>query len=211
MTNLQFRVLAAHPEPHAAAPTLVFRILIQSHAPVHAILLNCQLQIEPRRRPHRPSEQECLQDLFGEASRWKDTLRPLLWTRASLTVPAFAESIEIDLPVACTYDFDVSAAKYLEALEDGEAPLLFLFSGTVFAKTANGFQVEQVPWDKEASYRMPLEVWRGLMDSFFPGCVWIRLGHESLNLLQRFRARNGLLSWDDTIQALVGAREAAAQ
>lgn len=211
MIGLQFRVLASRPEVHAAAPTLVFQIRIESPAPVHAILLHCQLQIEPRRRPHQPSEQERMQDLFGEASRWKDTLRPLLWTRGSLTVPAFADSVEIDVPVACTYDFDVAAAKYLDALEDGEVPLLFLFSGTVFAKTANGFQVEQVPWDKEASYRMPLEVWRDLMDAYFPGCAWIRLRRESVDALQRFRARHGLLSWDDTIEALVGAREAAAQ
>jgi len=211
MTGLQFRVLDARPELHGAVPTLVFRIGIQSAVPVHAILLNCQLQIEPRRRPHLASEQERMLDLFGEAPRWKDTLHPLIWTRTSLTVPSFAESVEVDFPLACTYDFEVATAKYLDALEGGHVPLLFLFSGSVFAKTTNGFQVEQVPWDKEASYRMPLEIWRGLMEAYFPGCAWIRVRRESLDALQRFRARQGLLSWDDTIQALVAAKGAAAQ
>ena len=46
-------------------------------------------------------------------------------------VPGFEGTTVIDLPITCTYDFEVVAAKYLEALEDGEVPLLFLFSGTM--------------------------------------------------------------------------------
>jgi Family of unknown function (DUF6084) len=63
------------------------------------------------------------------------------------------------VPVACTCDFEVTAAKYLDALEGGDVPLLFLFSGTVFAKAENGFRVEQVAWDKESAYRVPVAVW----------------------------------------------------
>jgi len=126
-------------------------------------------------------------------------------------VPAFEESVEIDLPVPCTYDFEVAAVKYLDALEGGEVPLLFLFSGTVFAKAANGFRVEQISWDKEAGYRMPVKVWRDLMDAYFPGCAWIRLRRENLDALQRFRVRNGFLNWDDAIEALIGRGEAAAR
>ncbi len=211
MIELRFAVLDAHADPHGAAPTVVFRVRLQASAAVHAILLRSQLQIEPRRRSHAVSEQERMVDLFGEADRWKDTLRPLIWARTSLTVPAFEESIEVDLPVACTYDFEVAAAKYLDALEGGVVPLLFLFSGTMFVKSPNGFRVEQVPWDREAPYRMPVQVWRDLMEAHFPGCAWIRIRRESLDALQRFRARNGLLSWDDAIEALVGRGEAAAR
>ena len=211
MTGLKFAVVEARADSHAAAPTLLFRLRIQSLRPVHAILLRCQLQIEPRRRPHRPSEQERLADLFGDAPRWKDTLKPLIWSRSSFTVPAFDDSIETELAVACTYDFDVAAAKYLDALEDGEIPVLFLFSGTIFAKEADGFRVEQVPWDNEASFRMPVRLWRDLMNAFFPDCAWIRLRRESLDSLQRFRARNGLASWDEVLEALIGRAEAAAR
>jgi hypothetical protein len=143
--------------------------------------------------------------LFGEPSRWRETLKPLLWTNTSLVVPAFEGSAEIDLPVTCTYDFEVVAAKYLSALEDGEVPLLFLFSGTVFVKTGHGFQVEQIPWDREAAYRMPVRVWRELMDAYFPGSAWIRVRRETLTALQRFRAGNAASSWDDAIEALMNA------
>jgi hypothetical protein len=207
-----FTVLGAHPEPHAAAPTLVFRIRIDA-APaqsVHAVLLRCLIQIEPRRRRHAPTEQERMTDLFGEPERWHDTLHPLVWARTSISVPAFDRSIEIDVPVACTYDFEVAAAKYLAALDGGDVPLLFLFSGTVFVKAENGFRVEQVSWEKESTYRMPVELWRDLMDAFFPGCAWIRIRRESLDRLQRFRALHGYLSWDEVIEALIGLKEAAA-
>ena len=38
--------------------------------------------------------------------------------------PASPASTEVDLPVTCTYDFEVAAAKYLHALDDGEIPLV---------------------------------------------------------------------------------------
>src|SRR5262249_8283683 len=156
------------PEPHAVVPTLNFRLCVRetSGAPIHSILLRCQMQIEARRRHHNAAEQERLTDVFGEPSRWPDTLRALLWAQMTIVVPAFEGSTEIDLPVPCTYDFEVTAAKYLQSLDDGEVPLLFLFSGTVFAKADNGFRVGQVPWDREASYRMPVKVWRDLMESY---------------------------------------------
>jgi Family of unknown function (DUF6084) len=211
VTGLAFSVVDARPDAHAASPTLVFRVRILSAQPVHAILLRAVMQIEPRRRRHAPGEQERLADLFGEPGRWRDTLRPLVWARTTVSVPAFDESIDIDLPAACTYDFDVAAAKYLDSLESGEVPLLFLFSGTVFVRTERGFQVQQVPWDKEAAWRMPIELWRQTMDAHFPGCAWIRMRRESLDALQRFRVRNGLTSWDEAIEALIGAAAGAAR
>jgi len=205
VTNLSFSIAAARAEPHAAVPTLNFRLGIREAEgkPVHSILLRCQMQIEARRRRYAAVEQERLADLFGEPSRWADTLRALLWAQMTIVVPAFEGSTEVDLPIPCTYDFEVTAAKYLQSLEDGEVPLLFLFSGTVFAKAENGFQVGQVPWDREASYRMPVAVWRDLIEAYFPGCGWIRLRRDALDALQRYRARNGMASWEEAIESLL--------
>jgi hypothetical protein len=204
VTNMRFSVMDARADAHAAVPTLAFHLRIAAAGPVQAMLLRCQLQIEPRRRPHTENEQQRLTDLFGEPSRWRDTLKPLIWSRTSLSVPAFADSIEIDVPVPCTYDFEVVSAKYLDALAGGEIPLLFLFSGTVFSKAAEGFRVEQVPWDKEAPYRMPVRIWRELMDAYFPGSAWVRLGRESFDALQRFRTEHGFATCDEALEALVG-------
>ena len=47
-------------------------------------------------------------------------------------VPGFTGSTELDLPVPLTYDMEIGATRYFAGLEDGEVPLLLLFSGTVF-------------------------------------------------------------------------------
>ncbi len=213
MLDLNFAVTAASAAANAAAPTLNFRLHISESggAALHAVLLRAQVQIQPRSRKYSPAEQERLAELFGTPDRWRDTLRPLLWTQASLIAPSFTGSADLDLPVACTYDFEVIAGKYLRALEGGEVSLLFLFSGTTFAKTETGFRVEQIPWEKEAGFRLPVSTWRNLMDSYFPGAAWIRLRHETLDALQRLKAHRAHFTLDETIAELIdGAREPVA-
>ena len=209
MSSLSFAVLGARAEPFAAAPTLVFRLRIEEATGerIHTLALRCQIQIEPRQRRYSEPEEERLLELFGEPQRWGQTLKTVLWTHASLMVPGFSGSTEIDLPVPCTYDFEVTAAKYFHSLDDGEIPLLLLFSGTVFARGQTGFSVEPVPWEKEAAFRLPVAVWREVMDRYFPNSAWIRLRRDSFDALHRFRGERALPTWDDAIEALL--REAA--
>ena len=205
MSDLAFTIIDARVEPYAVIPTLLFRLQIteSSGERIHAIALRSQIQVEPRQRRYSHNEEDLLIELFGAPDRWSGTLRSLLWTQASLMVPGFEGTTVIDLPITCTYDFEVVAAKYLEALEDGEVPLLFLFSGSIFARGQLGFSVEQVPWEKEAKYRMPVRLWRDLMDRYFPGSAWIRLRRDSFDALYRFKGRHALLTWDDAIETLL--------
>jgi hypothetical protein len=78
----------------------------------------------------------------------------------------------------------------------------------VFAVTEGKLQVQQVPWSKEASYRLPVSVWREAIDDHFPGSAWIRMTRETLDELQRFKTRQALPTWDATLRALL-ARAAA--
>ncbi len=208
MTELAFEVLGVRPQEHAAAPHLLFRLRISetSSEVVHAMALRCQLRIEPQRRPYDAAEQEGLADLFGTSDRYGSTLKPFLWTHATAMVQGFTGSTEIDLPVACTYDFDVSATKYLHALRGGDVPLILLFSGTVFTRGVTGFSVEQLSWSLEAPCRLPVSAWRELMDLYFPGGGWIRLDHATLDALQRYRSARGLTSWEGTFDALLPAQ-----
>jgi hypothetical protein len=205
MIALGFQVLGVRAEPYAAVPTLMFRLRIteETGERIHTIALRCQIQIEPRQRHYEGVEKERLFELFGEAPRWGETLQTLLWTHATLMVQGFTASCEVDLPVACTYDFEISAAKYFHALDDGEIPLLMLFSGTAFTRGQTGFSVEPVPWEKEAHFRLPVRVWRELMDHYFPGGAWIRLRRESFDALHQFRGRRALATWDDAVEALL--------
>jgi len=174
---------------------------------VHALVLRCQIRIEPQRRRYSVEEEERLYELFGETPRWGDTLRPFLWSHVSAALGCFSGSTELDLPVGCTYDFEVTAAKYLHALAGGEVPLLLLFSGTAFTQGSGGFAAEPVGWDREASYRMPVAVWRDLMDQYFPNSGWLRLGRGTLDALQQFKASRALPTWDQALTQLL--KEAA--
>jgi hypothetical protein len=205
MTELVFECLGARAEPYVAAPTLLFRLRLAetTGARIHAIALRCQLRIEPQRRRYSDGEAGNLSDLFGEPQRWGDTLKPLQFATVPLMVPGFTGSAEVDLPVACSYDTEVAATRYFHALEGGEIPLLLLFSGTVFVRGASGLSVEQVPWHKEASYRLPVAVWRELMDMYFPNSTWIRIRRETFDALQRFKSRQTLPTWDHALEALL--------
>ncbi|WP_214321759.1 DUF6084 family protein [Nonomuraea sediminis] len=203
MAELGFACLGSRVKTHAAFPTLLFRLRVTSQADVHAILLRCQIRVEPHLRRYGPDEAELLGDLFGDPSRWGDTLKPLQFADVAVTVPGFTGATEIDVPVPCGYDLEVAAGKYFAALDDGEIPLLMLFSGTVFTRADNGFAVQQVPWHCEARHRLPVAVWRELMDHYFPGTGWLRLSRGTLRDLHRFKSAHALATWDDVMQALL--------
>ena len=205
MAELSFQVLNAAPEKYAAVPTLLFGLQVadSSGALIHNIALRCQIRIEPQRRRYTGPEEARLVELFGDTPQWGDTLKPFLWTHVSHMLPGFRDTTEVPLPVPCSYDFEVTAAKYLHALDDGEIPLLFLFSGTVFSQGEKGLYVSPVPWHRDARYRLPARVWRGLMDQYYPGSAWLRLRRETLDSLIQFKARRALTTWDDTLDTLL--------
>lgn len=206
MTELRFSVLEIVPEPYAVAPNLTARLRIEelSGDRIHAAALRCQVRIEPQRRGYGDVEEELLLDIFGHRPQWPQTLRPFLWTHCSTLVQGFSGSAEVELTVPCSYDFEVSASKYLHALRDGEIPLVFLFNGTVFSRGDSGFTVQQLSWDAEASYRMPVQVWRDLMDQHFPNSAWVRMSRDSFEALQHYRTSHALLDWDETVHRLLG-------
>lgn len=211
MRGLSFQVAGARVEPYAAVPTLLFGLRVEARGgeTVESIALRCQIRIEPHRRRYDKAEEDRLVELFGEAPRWGDTLKPFLWTHVSTIVSGFTGAIDVDLPVPCSYDLEVAAAKYFHALEEGEIPLLLLFSGTVFVRGESGLYVEPVPWAAETAYRLPVRVWRDLMDAYYPGSGWLRLRRETIDELQRIKARRAITTWDELVATLVREAEGA--
>jgi Family of unknown function (DUF6084) len=210
VVDLNFTVEKAEQQPHAAAPLLVFKLRInetsagEEPTTVPAIALRCQIRIEPTRRRYAPPEEERLLDLFGERERWGQTLRSTLWTHASVVVPPFAGTTVVDLPVPCSFDFNVAATKYFHALEDGEVPLCLLFSGTIFYTNDDGFlQVSQIPWEKEASFRVPVSVWKEMIDLYYPNSAWLCLGRDAFDRLYQYKTSQGIPTWEQAIEALL--------
>ena len=135
MPELSFSVESAQAVPFAAAPTIALKLRItnaDAAETIHTVVLRAQIQLEVARRRYSPAEQAQMLELFGAPDRWSQTLRSMLWTHASVVVPSFTGSTEVDLPIPCTFDFNVAATKYFHGLESGDIPLLLLFSGTVF-------------------------------------------------------------------------------
>ncbi|WP_099024742.1 DUF6084 family protein [Mycolicibacterium palauense] len=205
-TAARFRVLDIAPEPYALTPVLSARIRVTNTGgdPVHAIALRCQVRIEPSRRRYRDDEADGLLDLFGRREQWGQTQRSFLWQHASTMVPGFTETTETTVPLVCTYDFEVAAAKYLHALRDGTVPLQFLFNGTIFHRGERGFSVQQVAWDCDDRFDMPVTVWTDLVAQQYPDSGWVRLRHDSIAALATYRSERGLLDLDDAVTALLG-------
>lgn len=209
MPDLNFEIVGAEAPAFAAVPTLIFKLGIHNTGEqerIHTVSLRCQVQINVTRRRYSPEAQARLLEVFGEPKRWGETLRPLLWTHTSTVVPRFSGSTVVDLAIPCTYDFEVVGTKYFNAVGDGEIPLTFLFSGTIFYEGAAGnLQVGQIPWSKEATYRLPVTLWQEMMERYYPNTAWIRLRKDIFDQLYQYKATHGLPTWDEVLVRLLQA------
>jgi hypothetical protein len=202
--NLSFSVEGVAVTPFAASPLLDFTLRIEN-APadetIYTAVVRCQIQLDVTRRRYTADEAAKLQDLFGETSRWGTTLRSMLWTHAGVIVPSFNGETRVDMPVPCTFDFNVAATKYFYGLEDGDVPLTFLFSGSVFYEDAeDGLRVAPIPWDREAKYRMPVSVWHGLMEHYYPNVAWLALRKDVFDRLYQFKVARGIPTWEQALE-----------
>ena len=211
MPDLAFRVEHAEPVAFAAAPLLSFKLRIENADPneaIHTVVLRSQIQLEATRRRYSESEKEKLLDLFGEPDRWSRTLRSMLWTHASVVIPAFQGGTSVDLQVPCTFDFNVAATKYFHGLTGGDIPLNFLFSGTVFyADVDSALQVAPISWNSEARFRLPAGVWQRMMDEYYPNSAWLALRRDAFERLYEFKVRNGIQTWEEALDRLLTVDE----
>jgi hypothetical protein len=210
--ELDFAVEGVAPLAYSAVPTLAYQLRVTSRGPqdIRGVALDCQVRIDAVRRRYGDGEKERLRELFGEPARWAQTVRSLLWTHAHVNVPPFSGGALVELPVPCTYDFDVIAAKYLSGLEAGEVPLTLLFSGSVFYAAEDGLlRMARVPWSKETPCALPVATWRAAMDAHFPNTAWLRVRRDVFDRLVVYRSRTGALDWDDALDRLLAPAEEA--
>jgi hypothetical protein len=207
MPDIGFQVTEVVPASRGLTPLLHFRLEISNQPPaeiIQAITVQAQIQIQAPQRPYNDREKSKLKDLFGTPDRWGQTLRNRLWTHASTAVGRFSARTQVVLPVQCTYDFNVIATKFFCALEGGEVPLLFLFSGTIFyLENGSKLQAQQIPWDKECVYRMPVAIWLKLMNQHYPNSAWLSLRRDVFDRLADYKQRVGTLTWEEAFERLL--------
>ena len=142
--------------------------------------------------------------------RWGQTLRNLLWTNTSAIVPQFTGVAQVDLQVPCTFDFSVATTKYFNGLSEGDIPVLLMFSGTVFHADPEGaLRAAPIGWDKETKFRLPLKVWKDMMDAYYPNSAWLCLRRDVFEQLLLYKVEHGIPTWEEAVERLLApAREA---
>jgi len=212
MPDLDFRVTGVEAAARGLVPLLIFN-LEATNTPAEEVIqsatIQAQIQFQCPQRAYNETEKEKLVELFGTPERWGQTLRNRLWTHASTTLGTFSGRTTARVAVPCTFDLNVSAAKYFYALEEGDVPLLFLFSGTVFYSAQDGrLQMQRISHEKECGWRMPVNVWRELMEEHWPNSAWITLHREVFDRLYEFKRRSGFATWEQTVEKLLADVEA---
>jgi Family of unknown function (DUF6084) len=205
MPDLNFHVEAASVVSHAMAPTLAFKLRVENRGgeDIRSIMLKTQIQIAPILRHYNAHEQERLFELYGPPAHWANSLKTLLLANTVELVPAFSGGTVIDLSLPCTYDFEVASSKYFHGLQEGDVPLEFLFSGSVFYAGEAGLQIEQIPWDKEDKFRLPIQLWKEMMERYFPNSAWLRLRKDTFDKLYAYKASRGMHDWDTALNGLL--------
>jgi hypothetical protein len=207
MPDLTIEVHSAEAVAFSASPLIALRLNIRNkpaNEAIQGVMLQAQVQIETTRRLYDDQEQARLLDLFGEPARWNETLRNMLWTHASATVRPFIGETQADLPIPCTFDFNVAATKYFAGLNTGDVPVFLLFSGTVFYEDSEGLlRISQIPWNTEARFRIPIEIWRRMMDHYYPNSAWLTLRRDVFDRLHEFKRARGIATWDQALEQLL--------
>ncbi len=202
----EFAVIGARSVRYAATPmlTLDLQITEPSGRQIYMVALTIQLMIEPARRSYDDATRERLFELFGAPERWAVTTRSLVWSQLDVVVPAFTAATTVAVPIACNYDMELAAAKYLHSLPDGEAPLALHFNGMIYYAGEDGaLQMVLVPWTKSIDFRMPVSVWTKTIDHYYPNTTWLAVRNETFEGLQREKLRRGLATLDACVSALL--------
>jgi hypothetical protein len=208
MPDLSFEIISAEVAPYSVVPLLIFkmRIVNEEEEQIQNVNLKCQIMLTVTQRRYNADEKAKMKDIFGEPERWGKTMHAFLWTNVNTVVPRFTGSTIVDLPIPCSYDFEVVSTKYFNALEGGEIPLNFLFSGTMFYEGEGGnLQIGQISWSKEANYRLPVALWKDAIASAFPNTAWIRLQKDVFDQLYQYKITHGLITWEDVLTRLLRA------
>ncbi|MGH7598853.1 MAG: DUF6084 family protein [bacterium] len=207
MPELTFEILSAEVKPFAAVPTLLFKLQITNaveNEEIFSVGLKGQVMIDAIHRHYDSETQKHLIEVFGEPVRWEETLNSLLWTYVVVPIPRFIGSVVVDVPIACSEDLTVASGKYFYALRDGIAPIAFLFSGTIFYKTPDAvIQVTQIPWEKEATFKLPIKIWQEMMDHYYPNSRWLRLQKDTFDKLYEYKAKNALPTLEACLDKLI--------
>jgi hypothetical protein len=167
--DFEFLVESVQAGSLLAQPAMVARLEVKirpAELLIHTLALRYQALIEAPRRRYSPTEQVALFDLFGPPNQWHRSLRSIPWHRGSCQLEEFVGQTNAELLIPCETDPQSAVNKYFRALEEGEVSLTMLFSGAAFCAAADRpYNRVPIPWDKQATFRLPVSLWREAMEN----------------------------------------------
>ena len=53
-------------------------------------------------------------------------------------------------------------------------------------------RVKPISWDEEARFKLPVKIWRDMMESYYPNSAWLRLHKDAFDRLYQYKVRHGI-------------------
>lgn len=206
--ELSWAITGVDAAPVDAVPTLRFRLRVGCEeagraAVVRSLTLAVSVRIAAALRDYSEGERRRLRGVFGTPAQWASGIGDLVWARPVVHVPGFTGHTEVDVPVACGQDVELASVSYLSALADGDVPLRFQFSGTLFHERDGRLAAARLPWDSETTYRLPAACWQRLREAYFGRHRWLRVDETVYERLHDYRVRHAYGSPQEAIESLL--------
>ena len=170
MPELVFDCIDVRADPYAAGPTLVFSCASRRRPESASTRSRCAASCGSSRRSagtpplRRGSSTTCSATPRAGRTRSSRCSSPTCGDGAELHRRRRGRPSGARAPTTSRSPRPATSTR----CRQGDIPFLLLFSGTVFTRGETGFSVAQVPWHKEATYRLPVTEWRAMMDAFLP-------------------------------------------
>ena len=83
-------------------------------------------------------------------------------------------------------------------------PVCLQFSGTVFYAGPEGnLQVAPISWDKEARFKLPIRIWREMMETYYPNSAWLSLRKDVFDQLYQYKVTHGIPTWEEVLERII--------
>jgi hypothetical protein len=70
--------------------------------------------------------------------------------------------------------------------------------------------VAQIPWDREAYFRLGAQTWKDLINQHYPEGAWLCLRKDVFDRLSAYKSRQGLTNWEQAVEKLLAAENEVA-
>ena len=190
--DLDFRVESAAPVPFAAVPLLAFRIAV-TNAVRRRADLQCRAALpDPDRSDSPPLQPKKTRSACSTCSASRNAGARLSATCSGSTSPPRSPPS----PEAPRSKYRCPAP----SISMSRRPSIFTASKTArfryascsaapYSTTAATAppQVAPISWSKEARFRLPVETWRDMMETYYPNCAWLCLRRDVFERLYRYK------------------------